>query len=116
MSDIAIKKLNKTETYLLETALADSELPNIETVEEAKLLEATIADVIKNPPGIYLTDIQYWIVMGDSSSKKVAKVGSTDEGMLFPLDKLARIDFVSPRPFTDRGRSSWETGKKFTET
>ena len=93
--------------------LADSELPNIETVEEAKLLEATITDVIKNPPGIYLTDIQYWIVVGDSDSKEVAKVDSTDEGMLLPLAKLARIDFVPigffpPRPFADLGRPSWD--------
>lgn len=90
--------------------LADSALPNIETVEEAKLLEATITDVIKNPPGIYLTDIQYWVVVGDPDGKEVEKVKSTDEGMLLPIARLARIDFVPPGPFTDRGKSSWSTG------
>ena len=88
--------------------LADTEFPNIETVEEAKLLEATISDVIKNPPGIYLTNIQYWVVVGDSGGKNVMKVDSTDEGMLLPLGKLARIDFVPPRPFTAREKSSWD--------
>ncbi len=87
--------------------LADAALPNIETVEEAKLLEATITDVIKNPPGIYLTDIQYWIVVGDPSGKEVQKVDSTDEGMLLPIAKLARIDFVPPGPFFSRETSSW---------
>ena len=89
------------------TNLADAGLPNIETVEEARLLEATISDVIKNPPGIYLTEIQYWVVVGDPNGKTVAKLESSDEGVLLPLGKLARIDFVPPRPFADPGPSSW---------
>ena len=88
--------------------LADAALPNIETVEEAKLLEATITDVIKNPPGIYLTDIQYWIVVGDPGGKEVQKVDSTDEGMLLPIAKLARIDFVSPNRLANR-ETSWKS-------
>jgi hypothetical protein len=95
--------------------LANSELPNIETsrfsnietVEEARLLEATISDVTRNPPGIYLTDIQYWVLLGDAADKKVVKVDSQDEGMLLPLAQLARIDFVPPGPFAKRGDSSW---------
>jgi hypothetical protein len=101
----------ETPSTLVEFAavhLADAALPNIETVEEAKLFEATISDVIKNPPGIYLTGIQYWVVVGDPNGKDVAKIDSSDEGILLPLGKLARIDFVPPRPFADRGRSSWE--------
>ncbi|MCG8431362.1 MAG: hypothetical protein MJA29_09350 [Candidatus Omnitrophica bacterium] len=68
-----------------------------------------ITDVIKNPPGLYLTDIQYWVVVGDPNSKEVQKVNSTDEGMLLPIGKLARIDFVQhDGPFTERGKSSWD--------
>jgi hypothetical protein len=92
------------------TRLANSELPNIETVEEAKLLEATIADVIKNPPGIFLTNIQFWAVLDGSDGKNVAKVDSTDEGMLLPLDKLARIDFITPSGTPHPLLSSWNVG------
>ncbi len=87
--------------------LANAELPNIETVEDAKLLEATISDVVRNPPGIYLTDIQYWVVVGDASDMEITKVDSTDEGMLLPMSRLARIDFIPSQPFADRGKSSW---------
>lgn len=87
--------------------LANPDLPNIEIIEEAKLLEATISDVIKNSPDIYLIDIKYWVMVGDSAGKMGVKVESSDEDMLLPLDRLVRIDFVPPRPFDDRGRSSW---------
>lgn len=88
--------------------LANADLPNIETVEEAKLLEATISDVTKNPPGIYLIDIQYWVVTGKPSENQVEKIDSTDEGMFLPLNQLARIDFVPPVPFAHPGTSSWQ--------
>ena len=88
--------------------LANSELPNIQTVEDAKLFEATISDITRNPPGIFLTNIQYWLVVGDAGEKRVVKVDSTDEGMLLPLTQFARIDFVSPGLHGDlREKSSW---------
>lgn len=92
--------------------LADASLPNIETVEEAKLLEGMITDVIKTPPGIYLTDIHYWVVAGDRDGKRVQKVKSIDEGMFLPLANLARIDFVPPGPSAAKGKSSWSTQKR----
>jgi hypothetical protein len=78
---------------------------NIETVEDAKLFEATIGDVIKNPPALYLTHVQYWAVVGDAKEKKVAKVDSQDEAMLWPLNQVARIDFVSPQSVENVVRS-----------
>jgi hypothetical protein len=87
--------------------LANPQLPNIETVEEAKLLEATVSDIIKNPPGIYLTQIQYWVVLDDASGKRVAKVDSQDDGMLLPLNQLARIDFVRGGVGVSTEKSSW---------
>jgi hypothetical protein len=48
-------------------------------------------------------------VVGDPSGKEVQKVDSTDEGMLIPIAKLARIDFVSPGPFVSREASSWRS-------
>lgn len=90
---------NRRRDPLLEFATTKLEifaLPNIEVVDEARLFEATIADIIKTPPGIYLTDIEYW--MATEKSLAVVKVASVDEGMLLPLENIARIDFVPAEP------------------
>lgn len=88
--------------------LTDASTPHIESVEQAKLFEATISDIVKQPPGLYLTDIQYWAVVEGAEGNKVAKIDSNDEAVFLPLTQLARIDFVSPRPFSSSDQSSWD--------
>lgn len=83
-------------------------IPHIETVEQAKLFEATLTDIVRQPPGLYFTDIQYWVVADDKEDKHVVKVDSSDEAIFLPFDKLARIDFVTQGPFVGKAKSSWE--------
>ncbi len=73
--------------------LIDPEIPNVQTVASAQLFEATVSDVVKQPPGIYFTDIQYWVEKDGKG--KVEKIDSIDEGIFLPLDQLSRIDFIN---------------------
>jgi len=88
--------------------LTDPSTPHIESVEQAKLFEATISDIVKQPPGLYLTNIQYWVVVEEDKSNKVVKIESSDEAIFLPFSQLARIDFVPPMPFARPEKSSWE--------
>lgn len=77
--------------------------PQIETVERAKLFEGTISDIVKQPPGLYLTDIEYWVVAKEDDGKRVVKIDSEDEGIFLPLAQLLRIDFVNPQTSAAKG-------------
>ena len=88
--------------------LTDSSTPHIESIEQARLFEATISDIVKEPPGLYLTNIQYWVVIKGSEDDNVIKIESSDEGIFLPFNQIARIDFIQPKPFVRSEKSSWE--------
>lgn len=89
--------------------LADTSVPQIETIEQAKLFEGTVSEIVKQPPGIHLTEIQYWVVVDTEQGEKVVKIDSTDEAIFLPFNQLARIDFVSAGPFrVVKHETSWE--------
>lgn len=73
--------------------LTGSEVLHLESVQEARLFEGRIDEVVKQPPGLLFTDIYYWM-SGEGGG--VTKVKSTDEEIFLPFSELARIDFVSP--------------------
>jgi hypothetical protein len=88
--------------------LADQSVPQLETVEQAKLFEGKISEIVTQPPGIYVTEIQYWVVVPGDNGDQVAKVDSIDEALFLPLNGVARIDFVAPGRFRGRNSSSWD--------
>jgi len=79
-------------TKLAIKSIVEPDVEIIGAVKTAQLFEATLADVVKYPPGLYFVDVEYWVPTDDG--KAVKKVRSTDEGLFLPLTELSRMDFV----------------------
>lgn len=77
--------------------LTGGETLHLESVDEARLFDATVEEIVRQPPGILFRQIQYWMIEPQGRPGKVLRIDSTDEELFLPMDRIARIDFVMPR-------------------
>ncbi len=67
---------------------------HLATVASARLFEANVESVVRQPPGIYFTKLQYWVGTDMKDGEWVAKIDSTDDALFLPFSQIHRIDFI----------------------